>query len=92
MKETLVITFLMLTLAGCTGSAIRGSAMPTIDPPAAAVSVKVSKNNDNVVSAIYNGDPTRPSVATKSIPYWVIEDGEARVEHIYFKPLYIVVN
>ena len=90
MKETLVNTFLMLTLAGCTGSAIRGSTMPSLNAETVA-NVKQSKEN-STVSAIYNGEDKIPAEMTKSIPYWVMENGEARVEHIYFKPLYIVVN
>jgi hypothetical protein len=92
MKETLVITFLMLAIAGCTGSAIRGGTMPALDPVVASTAETTKENDKNTVSAIYNGADKAPIGMTKSIPYWVMENGEARVEHIYFKPLYIVVN
>jgi negative regulator of replication initiation len=88
--KTMLAAILMTMLIGCTGSVIRTTAFPSFDPMITA-RVKVVKKNDTV-SAIYNGESKLPKAMTNSIPYWVIENGKARVEHIYFKPLYIVVN
>ena len=60
--------------------------MPTIEPT--IVEVLSEKRKDPVASV----DLTDPKTQIRAIPYWVMVNGEAKVEHIYFKPLYIVVN
>ena len=94
MKTMMIIVFSVL-MVGCTGSVIRSTAVPNLEPPVATAVVatpEAEKPEDSVVSAIYNGEARSPHGEINSIPYWVMENGEAKAEHLYFKPLYIVVN
>ena len=81
-------------VGGCTGSAIRTTTMQSFEPPVASIAAPQEKKTekDNTVSAIYNGKSGTPVEAVSAIPYWIMENGEAKSESIYFKPLYIVVN
>lgn len=88
MKKLLALSFATMVLLGCTGAAVRNiGVLPSLEP------IEITNAKETAAEfMIYSGAATVPEEQTQSIPYWVMTNGKAKIEYIYFKPLYIVVN